>query len=103
MYLCAHNHDEICYENSPCPLCVMSKEKDKEIDCQSDLRQSLETQMYEITGERDDLKASVRRLECEESKLNALCEKLRIERDECLAANPVAQHTHELEKGKNVW
>jgi UDP-N-acetylglucosamine transferase subunit ALG13 len=82
MNLCSDDHEEICYEGRQCPLCAKMDEH----------KQELAEKESTIDNLRNQGDAKTELIESIQAKLN-----------ECLAANPVAQHTHELEKGKNVW
>jgi hypothetical protein len=45
MYICSDGHEEICHETRGCPLCVMIKEKDKEISAKDDEIQALQSRI----------------------------------------------------------
>lgn len=50
MILCAHNHAEVCFEETHCPFCEMIEEKDGEIaDMRNEIK-SLESTIEKMEG-----------------------------------------------------
>jgi len=48
MNICSKFHEEVCFEDRKCPVCVIIEEKDREID-------SLKDEVTTLKGEVSDL------------------------------------------------
>ena len=57
MNLCSHDHDEICFEGSRCPLCSLIEEKDQKIGELNGQISDLQDGILRLKRERDNLES----------------------------------------------